>query len=120
MMEFIDDYFEFMDKWNAIKNDRVLFIAYSDYLYAITHQNNDSLINRIEHFINKKRKSKLMIPNRVKCSDTFTNERYNYYINKEYMRQYTKENISKIEKRRLKCLTRLQSGVDAVQSFAER
>lgn len=98
-LDFVGDYFSFIEKWNSIKNDRVLIINYDDYLNFILN-NNTYLIDNIEKFLNLKLTKKIIIPTKVNCSNDFSKYRLDYYKNKEYMNFYTKEEIEYIEKRK--------------------
>ena len=48
-MEFVEDYLNFIKKWCSIKNYRVFFIKYEDFLNM-----SDSLVNKLSIFLNKK------------------------------------------------------------------
>ena len=66
-MDFVEDYLNFMDKWNSIRNDRVVFIRYEDFL------NKDKvLVNTISVFLNRKPTQINMSFDKVKCSTRFT------------------------------------------------
>lgn len=95
-MDFIYDYKEFMKKWNEIKNERVLFISYTEYLNLIIH-NDITLKNKIENFLNCGNTNKLLFPSKVNCSSVFTKEKIDYYVNKRYMNLYTQEEIEIIK-----------------------
>jgi len=95
--DFINDYILFIEKWNSIKTERVLFINYNEYINFVT--NNDiSIITNINKFLNTTLNKKILIPTKVNCSSDFTEERLNYYKNKNYMKYYTKEEIELIKK----------------------
>lgn len=94
-IEFIEDYLNFINKWNSIKNDRVFFIKYEDFLNI--SDNNRSLVNKLSVFLNKKPIKIIYSFNKVNCSKEFTLNRKKYYINHEYMNLYTKEEIDKIK-----------------------
>jgi hypothetical protein len=98
---FLDDYFAFLDKWNALKHERVLFIEYDDYLNLTVGENND-LPTQIEKFLNvTKKKANLIFPKEVSLSEKFSPKRLNYYKNKEYMGLLTEEEIKLTEERLL-------------------
>ena len=92
-LNFINDYCEYISKWKEISNKRVLFIKYEDYLDCLVNKNN-ILIKRTEDFLQIKRPNKIIFPQNVNCSSTFTLKKYNYYKNKEYMKEYTKEELN--------------------------
>ena len=98
--DFIDDYFEFIDKWNSLANERVLLINYDDYLNLTIGKENNDLINRVELFLKVTKKlPKLIFPNEVILSEKFSPKRLEYYTNKEYMKSYTEDEIKLIEER---------------------
>jgi len=96
-MEFVEDYLNFIKKWCSIKNDRVFFINYEDFLNI--SDDNNSLINKLSVFLNKKKKKKKVIYSfeKVGHSKKFTISRKKYYINHEYMSLYSKEELEKIK-----------------------
>lgn len=94
-MDFVEDYLNFIDKWEKIKNDRVLFINYNEYLDLINNTN-DNIIKKIEYFLDTKNEKELIIPNKVPQSKEFTIDKMNYYNNKEYMNFYTENEIDLI------------------------
>ena len=94
-MEFVEDYLNFIKKWCSIKNDRVFFIKYEDYL-NMSYVNN-SLVNKLSVFLNKKQKNFIYSFEEVNCSDKFTISQKKYYINHEYMSLYSKEELEKIK-----------------------
>lgn len=91
-LDFVNDYCEYISKWNELKNERVLFIKYEEYLDCLVNKNNN-LINKIEIFLKVKRPNKIVFPKNVNCSKTFTLNRFNYYKNKEYIKEYTKNEL---------------------------
>jgi hypothetical protein len=96
---FLDDYFAFTDKWNSLAHERVLFIAYEDYLNLTLGENND-LISKIETFLNMtKKKPNLIFPKEVSLSEKFGPKHLNYYKNKEYMNLLSDEEIQLTEER---------------------
>lgn len=97
-IDFVNDYCEYISKWNELKNERVLFIKYEEYLDCLVNKNNN-LINKIEDFLQVKRPNKLIFPKNVNCSKTFTINRYNYYKNKEYMKEYTENELNIINEK---------------------
>lgn len=99
-MDFIEDYLNFIDKWKEIKNDRVLFINYNEYLDLINNTN-DSIIKKIEYFLDMKNEKEMIIPDKVPQSKEFTSDKMNYYKNKEYMNFYTENEISLIKNHNL-------------------
>ena len=94
-MEFVDDYLNFIKKWYSIKNDRVFFIRYEDFLNI--SDDNNSLVNKLSVFFNKKQKKIVHSFEKVNCSEKFTTSKKNYYINHEYMSLYSKEELDKIQ-----------------------
>jgi hypothetical protein len=93
----INEYYKYVNKWFDImktSNGNVLIINYSEYINLLS-DNNMSLIDKIEKFTNSNINS-VKIRNNVQCSSTFTNERLEYYKNKEYMNKYTEEEKHKI------------------------
>jgi len=96
---FLDDYFAFTDKWNSLIHERVLFIAYDDYLNLTLGENNE-LISNIEIFLNvTKKKPNLIFPKEVSLSEKFSPKHLNYYKNKEYMNLFSDEEIQLTEER---------------------
>lgn len=91
-MNYLDDYLEFFNKWNEIKNNRVLFINYDEYLDLKTKKNK-ILQYKIESFFNLKTKKNLIFPQKVNCSKIFLKNKELYYINKEYMKLYSNNEI---------------------------
>lgn len=91
-MEFVEDYLNFIKKWCSIKNYRVFFIKYEDFLNM-----SDSLVNKLSIFLNKKQKKITYSFEKVNCSKKFTISQKKYYINHEYMSLYSKEEIEKIK-----------------------
>lgn len=104
-VDFIDDYFNYIEKWLSIKNERVLLINYREYIeFLITIKNqqefkNNNLIRKINTFLDiKYNQNKIIdIITKVTCSSTFTTERLNYYYNKEYMKEYSETEIHNIK-----------------------
>jgi len=94
-MEFIEDYLNFIKKWYSIKNNRVIFVNYEDFL-NICHDNN-SLINKLSVFFNKEPEKNISFFEKVNCSEKFTIEKKKYYINNEYMSLYSKEELDEIK-----------------------
>ena len=92
-MEFVEDYLNFIKKWYSIKNDRVLFINYEDFLNI---SNNDPLLDKLSVFFNAKPKEIISTFQKVDNSEEFTNLQKIYYVNHEYMDLYSKEELSKI------------------------
>lgn len=91
-MEFVEDYLNFIKKWYSIKNDRVFFIKYEDFLNI-----SDSLVNKLSLFLNKKQKQIIYSFDKVDCSRKFTTSQKKYYIDHEYMSLYSKEELEKIK-----------------------
>ena len=58
---------------------------------------NNSLINKLSVFLNKKKKKITYSFEKVDCSQKFTISKKNYYINHEYMSLYSKEELEKIK-----------------------
>ena len=94
-MEFVEDYLNFIKKWYSIKNDRVFFINYEDFLNM--SNDNNSLVNKLSVFLNKKPKKIIYSFDKVNMSNTFTTDKKNYYINHEYMSLYSKEELETIK-----------------------
>jgi hypothetical protein len=95
-MDFIDDYLNFIDKWNTIKNERVLLISYNEYLDLVVNTNNN-VIKKLEDFLEIKNEKELVIPTKVPQSKEFTVNKINYYKNKEYMDFYTENELKMIQ-----------------------
>ena len=93
-MEFVNDYLNFMKKWYSIRNNRVIFIKYEDFL-TISNENN-ALRNKLSVFFNHNLTSIEPPSNKVRWSDKFTNVQKSYYLNHEYMSLYSKEDLDKI------------------------
>lgn len=91
---FIKDYLEYINKWNKIKNNRVLTINYFDFLkYA--ENKNSNFISNINSFLgNEINNSK--IPDKVMCSNKFNKNRRDYYLKKEYLKLYSENEINQI------------------------
>ena len=53
-MKFVEDYLNFIKKWYLIKNDRVFFINYEDFLNI--SDDNNSLLNKLSVFLYKNTK----------------------------------------------------------------
>ena len=94
-MEFVEDYLNFIKKWYSIKNDRVFFIKYEDFLNISDY--NNSLVNKLSVFFKKKQKKIIYSFEKVNCSKKFTTSQKKYYINHEYMSLYSKEELEKIK-----------------------
>ena len=94
-MEFVEDYLNFIKKWYSLRNDRVFFIKYEDFLNI--SDDNNSLVNKLSVFLNKKPKKNIYSFDKVNCSKQFTTSRKRYYINHEYMSLYPKEELDKIK-----------------------
>ena len=58
---------------------------------------NNSLVNKLSVFLNKKPKKNIYSFDKVNCSKQFTTSRKRYYINHEYMSLYPKEELDKIK-----------------------
>lgn len=84
-MEFIDDYLNFIKKWYSIRNNRVLFINYEDFLNI---SDNSLLTNKLSEIFHKKPK---------KFIYNFTISKREYYINKKYMSLYSKKELDIIK-----------------------
>lgn len=98
-MEFIEDYLNFIKKWYSIKNDRVIFIDYEDFLNI--SDDNNLLVNKLSVFFNKWPKKITRSFNKVNCSKKFTTSKKEYYINNEYMNLYTKKEVDKIKNNKI-------------------
>ena len=95
-MEFVEDYLNFIKKWNSIKNERVFFIKYEDFLNI--NDNNNPLLNKLSLFFDKKNNKKIISSfKKVNCSNQFTIINKKYYINREYMSLYSREDLDKIK-----------------------
>ena len=94
-MEFVEDYLNFIKKWYSIKNERVFFINYEDFLNMSDNEN--SLANKLSVFLNKKQKKAIYSFEKVNCSKKFNTSQKKYYINHEYMSLYSKEELEKIK-----------------------
>ena len=93
-MNFVDDYLNFIQKWISIKNNRVFFINYEDFL-NISNDNN-SLVNNLSLFLNKKYLNISTSFDKVNYSNKFTSDKKKYYTENEYMKLYSKHEIDKI------------------------
>ena len=84
----IDDYINFIQKWQQIKNERVLFINYDDFIDNYTNADS-SFYKNIAHFIGNDKtissRGKAITRKKVPMSPNFIQKRLNYYKNKEYM-----------------------------------
>ena len=94
-MEFIEDYLNFIKKWYSIKNNRVIFVNYEDFLNIC--DDNNSLINKLSVFFNKEPEKNISFFEKVNCSEKFTTGKKKYYINNEYMSLYSKEELDEIK-----------------------
>ena len=94
-MEFVEDYLNFIKKWYSIKNDRVFFINYEDLLNM--SDDNNSLVNKLSVFLNKKPEKITYFFEKVNRSSKFTISQKKYYINQEYMSLYSKEELETIK-----------------------
>lgn len=95
-INFVADYLHFMKKWDEIKvTDRVLFVSYESFLRM--DENNFTILNSFSHFLKRNIIPEPIIFTRVRCSDTFTTDKLNYYLNKKYMDEYTEEELRRIE-----------------------
>lgn len=90
-MDYVNDYINYINKWNEIKNERVLIIYYEEYLDLLFNNNTDILI-KINNFLKlNKTMINIQFPEKVNFSDKFDNNYKNYYKNKLYMNEYTEE-----------------------------
>ena len=93
---FLNDYYLFYKKWKQYSEnnpDKILLITYIDLL------NNDKLlIKQIKDFLNIKNVNNIDIIKKVNCSSIFNSNKKKYYINKEYMKFYSSNNIKYIKK----------------------
>ena len=94
--EFIEDYLNFLTKWISIKNERVFFIKYEEFL-NMSNDSNNVFMNTLSVFLNNKHLNIISSFEKVKCSEKFTSNLKKYYNNHEYMGLYSKEEISKIK-----------------------
>lgn len=94
-MDFVEDYLNFIKKWYSIKNDRVFFIKYEDFLNV--SDDNNLLLNKLSTFLDKKQIKNTYSFENVNCSKKFTICQKNYYINHEYMNLYSKEELDNIK-----------------------
>jgi hypothetical protein len=67
-IEFVEDYLNFIKKWYSIRNNRVIFIRYEDFLNI---SKNNSLVNKLSEFFQTKINDKKLISSfdKVNCSD---------------------------------------------------
>jgi len=93
-MEFIDDYLNFIKKWYSIRNNRVIFINYEDFLNI---SDNNSLANKLSEFFHKKPKKIISTFDQVNCSNKFTISKREYYIEKKYMSLYSNKELDEIK-----------------------
>ena len=106
-MEFIDDYLNFIHKWDNLKTSRVMFISYEDYLhFVVSNDNKTNFQSKIDLFFygqNKrpkrpKRQGKIIkMFSTVNCSDPFTITKCKYYTKRKYMDKYSPLEIKQIE-----------------------
>ena len=93
---FLNDYYLFYKKWKQYYEnnpDKILLITYIDLL------NNDKLlIKQIKDFLNIKNVNNIDIIKKVNCSSIFNSNKKKYYINKEYMKFYSSNDIQYIKK----------------------
>lgn len=99
-MDFVEDYLNYMDKWNKIKNERVLLINYNEYLELIINKNN-AIIRKLEEFLHVKNEKEIIIPTKVAQSEEFTNIKIDYYKNKKYMNIFSEKEILLIKNNHL-------------------
>ena len=90
-MKYIDDYLEFYKKWESFRSDNILFIDYISLL-----KKDKETISAIEKFTGKKYRGK-NVKNKVKCSDVFDHGKMKYYLEKEYMKEFSKEELDIIK-----------------------
>lgn len=95
-MDYIEDYINFINKWRSFKNNRILFINYNDYLQFII-KGNKNITKNLEKFLNIEQKKIYKIPNKVDQSTKFTKKKLMYYINKNYIKEYTPDEIELIK-----------------------
>ncbi len=93
---YIDEYNYFYGKWLELSSDhtKVIFVRYIDLLFDI-----DEVINQLECNLQLNRK-KSIIPfrmpaySKVPKSSVFTVSQRDYYLNKEYLKKYSREDLS--------------------------
>lgn len=93
-LDYVEDYMFFLQKWLSIKNDRVLIIYYKDFLIQ-----NQEFINNISKFLNKPVNSQIINKSKVTLSTNFNNNRKKYYLNKLYLKEYTKDELKVIDEK---------------------
>jgi hypothetical protein len=96
-MQFIEDYLQFIKKWIEIKNNRVLFISYHEYLDFIITKNKNFELKLCNFLQNNGNPNKIYKFQKVNCSSDFNQNNYLYYINKVYMNSYTDKEIDEIK-----------------------
>jgi len=91
---YIDEYNLFYGKWLEFsrQSERVLFVRYIDLL-----KNPDEELSRLESKMDLKKNllSSIMTSaiRKVAQSGSFSNDRLNYYLNEEYLDEYSKEEL---------------------------
>lgn len=93
----INDYLHYISYWKKIANSRVLFINYIDYLnYACG--NNDKFLEQINGFFTDgcHFDSSFTPPETVRCSRQWDESRMKYYLNKEYLIEYSVKDLYNI------------------------
>jgi hypothetical protein len=100
--DFINDYLYFLKKWYKIRNNRVLFISYEEYLNFYLNKN-QSFVTKLNKFfkVHKDHNDIQKFYDKVTCSPSFDKTKLLYYIDKEYMKKYTEHEIHKIKNHNL-------------------
>ena len=93
-MDFIDDYLNYIIKWYSIKNNRVIFISYHEFLNISCES---LLANKLSDFFKKKPNKLITCFKKVDCSYRFTIDNNHYYINQEYMNSYSSTELDFIK-----------------------
>ncbi len=92
-MDYIDDYIHFYKKWESFDSEHVLFV---NYISLVTK--NKETIKIIENFTGKKYVG-VKVSDKLKCSGVFDSEKRKYYCKKQYMKEYSDEEIEFIKKK---------------------
>ena len=96
---YIEEYNLFYGKFLELskQTDKIIFVKYIDLL-----KNTDDVLNQLEKKMNLKSRIRARsirhIPNRVSQSSKFTQEKRFYYINEEYIKEYTQEELELLNK----------------------
>lgn len=96
-MQFVKDYLHFLEKWNSLKNERVFFINYDEFLNV----ENNTLMSRLTIFLKKTPEKNVYSFDKVNCSNVFTLKQKEYYLKEEYKSLYSRKEIDEIQKNTL-------------------